>query len=92
MSIFNDFCRVEQVLQHRRDQSAEVASKVTPYRVEFRYAHGTKHWQYFVDLANARDARDAQASYGPTGRASIEQPRSQQIQVQGPRGGWKRLK
>lgn len=88
--ISDDFFAVEAVLKARREQEESVAGKNTPFRVEFRYSHGTKHWQYFETLAAAMTAEDARASYGPTGRAVIESPRSKQIQVRGPRGGWNR--
>lgn len=84
-----DFRRVEDVLVHRQEQRESVALKDTPVRVEFRFRRGTRRYQYFCDLESAKNARDWLATYGPTGRAVIESPLSQQIQVRGPRGGWK---
>ena len=87
--IVSDFWRVEAILAHRREQQESVKGKDTPFRVEFRYRHGTKHYQYFVDLGSAKTATDRSVRYGLTGRAVVESPLSQQVQVQGPRGGWK---
>lgn len=84
----NDFQSIESELNLRRVQSDSVRGKDTPFRVEFRYSGGTKHWQYFVSAEDAASAEDSQCSYGPTGRAIIQRPSSQIIQVRGPRGGW----
>jgi hypothetical protein len=84
-----DFECVEAVIDHRIEQRNSVKGKDTPIRVEFRYRYGTKHYQYFTDLESAKTATDHLAGYGMTGRAVIESPLSQQIQVRGPRGGWK---
>lgn len=82
------FHQIETVLQHNRDQAASVRGKDTPFRVEFRYRGGTRHWQYFTSLEEAMLGTDASCRYGPTGRAIVEMPRSRQIQRRGPRGCW----
>lgn len=84
----NDFFAVEEVLQHRREQADSVKGKETPFRVQFRYSGSTRSYQYFTDTDSAGHATDRRASYGPTGRAHIDHPLSQQIQARGPRGGW----
>ena len=88
ITMMRDFQLVEDVLNHRREQTASVKGKDTPYRVEFRYSGGTRSWQYFCTLEDARNAEDRRASYGPTGRAHINRPTSQQVQQRGLRGGW----
>jgi hypothetical protein len=87
----SDFQSIESELNLRRVQADSVHGKDTPYRVEFRYRGGTKHWQYFEGVVDASNANDSQCSYGPTGRAIIQRPSSQVIQVRGPRGGWTKL-
>ena len=87
-TMMHDFRLVEDVLEHRREQTASVKGKDTPYRVGFRYSGGTRSWQYFCTLEDARNAEDCRASYGPTGRAHIDPPTSKQVQKRGPRGGW----
>jgi hypothetical protein len=85
---YQDYLAVEEVIQEGHRQLESVKGKDTPFRVEFRYRGGRKSWQYFEDLASARKASDRHAGYGPTGRAYVEHPLSQVIQVRGPRGGW----
>jgi hypothetical protein len=84
------FLAIESVIQARARQRESVKDKDTPFRVEFRFRHGTRHYQYFETYAAASLACDAACTYGPTGRAIVEAPRSQQVQIRGPRGGWKR--
>ena len=79
---------IENELRRRREQAESVRGKKTPFRVEFRYRGGTKHWQYFVNREDADRAEDSLCTYGPMGHAIIERPSSQVIQFQGPRGGW----
>jgi hypothetical protein len=79
---------IENELRKRHDQAESVRGKETLFRVEFRYRGGTKHWQYFLNHADATGAEDSRCTYGITGRAIIERPSSQVIQVRGPRGGW----
>jgi hypothetical protein len=86
----NDSQLIEAELQRRRDQTDSVRGKDTPYRVEFRYPQGTKHWQYFVSAEDATGAVDSICGYGLTGRGFIRRPTSQQIQFRGPRGGWRK--
>jgi len=83
------YLQIEAELQKRRDQAASVKGKDTPFRVEFRYPGGTKHWQYFATEEDAKNAEDSQCTYGPTGKALIRRPSSQVVQIRGPRGGWK---
>ena len=83
------FMAIESEMQKRRDQAESVRGKLTPYRVEFRYPGGTKHWQYFVSEQDAAKAEDSMCTYGPMGNAIITRPSSQVIQICGPRGGWK---
>ena len=80
---------IEHELQLRRDQAMSVCGKDTPFRVEFRYPHGTKHWQYFTSAEDAMKAEDSSCSYSIGGSAIILRPISRQIQLRGPRGGWK---
>lgn len=89
--IAQDYNHIESVLAHEREQRESVAGKPTPIRVEFRFRGRTRHYQYFVDVESAKNAHSRTARYGPTGRAWIETPTSQQIQIQGPRGGWRKL-
>ncbi len=86
------FMAIEAELQKRRAQCDGTKGKDTPYRVEFRYPGGTRHWQYHVTLYDAQNAQDSSCSYSPiSGSAIIKQPSSQQIQVRGPRGGWRKF-
>ena len=85
-----DYCSIETELQRRRAQADSVRGKDTPFRVEFRYPQGTKHWQYFTSKEDAAQAEDSICGYGPSGRGFIRRPSSQQIQVRGPRGGWRK--
>lgn len=89
--ISKDYFAVEEVIQSSRQQYESVRGKDTPFRVEFRYRRSSRSYQYFEDMVSARKASDRRAGYGPTGRAYVEHPLSQVIQVRGPRGGWKRL-
>jgi hypothetical protein len=85
----NDYQIIEVELQRRREQVDSVRGKYTPYRVEFRYP-GVRHYQYFVSAEDAALAEDSICGYGPTGRAFVQKPSSQQIQFQGPHGGWRK--
>jgi hypothetical protein len=91
MGMSSGFMEIERVLQKNREQAKSVRGNVCPYRVEFRYPGGTKHWQYFTSLDSAMAADDKECSYGITGRAVIRRPSSRQIQALGPRGGWRRV-
>lgn len=82
---------IECELSKRRSQAESVRGKDTPFRVEFRYPGGTKHWQYFVSSEEAAHAEDSSCSYSPFGKAIIQRPLSQEIQVRGPRGGWRKF-
>jgi hypothetical protein len=82
------YLAIETELQRLRAQAQSVKGKDTPFRVEFRYPGGTKHWQYFTTVDDADQAEDSSCTYGLTGRAYIAKPSSQQIQQRGPRGGW----
>lgn len=82
--------QIETELQRRQAQADSVRGKDTPFRVEFRYPQGTRHWQYFTSAEDATQAEDSICGYGLTGRPFIRQPRSRQIQVRGPRGGWRK--
>ena len=90
--LLRDFRKLEDIFAHAREQRESVAGKDTPFRVEFRYRGGTRHYQYFTDVKSAKNARDRSCRYGTTGRVMIEEPLSQQIQVRGPRCGWKAYK
>jgi len=81
---------IENELQKRREQAKKVKGKDTPFRVEFRYKRGTLHWQYFETYEDCLTAEDSSCRYSPWGNAIIERPSSRQIQIKGPRGGWKK--
>ncbi len=87
----NDFYAVENALRKSREQRDSVKGKDTPYRVEFRYRGGTRHYQYFADFQSAKTAEDVSIRYGPY-RPVFERPNSSQIQKRGPRGGWGKLR
>ena len=87
----NGYLRIEEELQKRRVQAKSVRGKDTPFRAEFRYPHGTKHWQYFVSLEDALLGTDSSCTYSVTGQAIVRTPLSIQIQKRGPRGGWNRV-
>ena len=80
---------IDRVLQERRDQEESVRGKDTPFRVEFRFSGGTRHYQYFAKAEDAKGAVDYSCSYSPFGKPRIESPLSRQLQIRGPRGGWK---
>jgi hypothetical protein len=86
----NGFFAIERELQKRREQAISVSGKDTTFRVEFRYRHGCKHWQYFTCLEDCSTAKDSKCSYSIWGDAVIEHPLSRQIQKRGSRGGWKK--
>jgi hypothetical protein len=89
----NGFFEIEKVLQARRLQAESVRDKDAPFRVEFRFSRGTRHYQYFETKEAATLASDdAECTYGPTGRAIIRAPLSRCVQERGPRGGWRRTK
>jgi len=90
--VANDYLIIENELQKRAAQSESVRGTDCPFRVEFRYKAGTKHWQYFTNLEDAQRADDSSCSYGPTGRAVIERPTSLVIQIRGPKGGWSKVR
>lgn len=83
---------IDAELRRRQIQVDSVRGKETPYRVEFRYPQGTKHWQYFVSQEDAADAEDSICGYDYRGSGFIRRPLSRQIQVRGPRGGWRKIK
>jgi hypothetical protein len=85
----NGYYAIEHEMQKRREQWRSVIGQDTPFRVEFRYRGGTKHWQYFASIEHANKAEDVCCSYSPLGRAIISRPLSQRVQVRGPRGGWR---
>jgi hypothetical protein len=87
----NGYLQIESELQARREQAESVRGKDTPFRVEFRYPGGTKHWQYFQTAEDAQRAKDSYCTYRLTGCAVIRRPTSQQMQVRGPRGGWRKV-
>lgn len=86
------FFVIENVLQKRRAQYNSVKGKEVPFRVEFRYRGGTKHWQYFETYQDCLSAEDSSCRYGIFGNAIIEYPSSSQIQRSGVRGGWSKYK
>lgn len=83
---------IERELEKRREQAASVKSNECPFRVEFRYRRGTRHYQYFKTYEDTLHAEDSSCRYSPFGSAIIERPSSRVVQVKGPRGGWKRYK
>lgn len=85
-----DFLAIEVELLKRREQAESVRGKDTPFRVEFRYSGGTKHYQYFTDQESAACAEDSVLSYLPSGGVRVERSRSKRVQERGPRGGWSR--
>jgi len=82
------YSAIEAELQKRREQYESVKGKDKPFRVEFRYRNGCKHWQYFTSYEDALKAEDTRCRYGIYGNAIIERPSSEQIQIRGKRGGW----
>jgi hypothetical protein len=82
---------IEHELEKRRKQIDSVRGIETPFRVEFRFPGGTKHFQYFANLPDAQFAEDSSCSYSPNGKAIIQRPISSQIQKRGPWGGWKKV-
>lgn len=89
--MISEFMRIEGELQKRREQYESVRGKDTPFRVEFRYRGGTRHYQYFETMLDAQRATDSSCHYSLSGRAIVEHPRSQVVQARGPRGGWSAL-
>lgn len=89
-SMAKQFLAVEDVIREEREQREGVKGKPTPFRVEFRYCGGSRSFRYYLDLVTASEAKARKASYGFMGNARIEYPTSQKIQVQGPRGGWRK--
>lgn len=91
--IKQDYFRIEEILQKRREQMESVMGKKTPFRVEYRFGHGDKRYQYFETLEDAKAGNDhIICGYSIFGNAWVKSPISKQIQVKGPRGGWKKFK
>lgn len=88
MDHVSGYLAIENELAARRNQKESVKGKDTPFRVEFRYSRGTKHWQYFTCYEDCLTAEDSSCKYSIYGDAVITRPTSKQIQVRGPRGGW----
>ena len=88
----NGYFEIESELQKRREQSESVKGKETPYRVEFRYPRGTMHYQYFTCYNDCLSADDSMCKYNIYGSGLVVRPSSKQIQVRGPRGGWRKYK
>ena len=86
----NNFSAIEGELAKRREQADTVKGKNTPFRGEFRYSGGTKHYQYFTRVEDCESAMDSQCGYTPMGNGYIAYPLSRQTQFRGPRGGWKK--
>lgn len=86
------YFEIEEALAKLREQRESVKGKETPYRVEFRYPHGCKHYQYFCTLEDAQTAEDYQCQYTIYGNGCINTPTSKQIQTRGPRNGWRPLR
>lgn len=87
----NNFMMVEDVLSQDREQRQREKGKNLLYRVEFRFKGKCCHWHYFETLGEAQAAPDSRlAKYSPFGGAVINYPISRQIQIRGPRGGWKK--
>lgn len=86
----NGFLSIEDELQKRREQQESVKGKETPFRVVFRFKGGSSHYQYFETYEATLTAEDSICRYSPWGHAIIERPTSRQIQIRGPRGGWKK--
>ena len=88
----SSYFAIEKELQSRRTQADSVRGKKTPYRIEFRYPRGTKHYQYFTCIEDTKTAKDSQCRYNIYGDGLIISPTSQEIQVQGRLGGWSKYK
>jgi len=87
------FIRIENELQRRREQKESMAGKENNFRVEFRFYGGSRAYEYYETLDQALNAYDyKKCSYGAWGNAIIESPSSRQIQIRGPRGGYKKYK
>lgn len=78
------------MLRGDREQRESVKGKPTSFRVEFRFERGHRSYKYYESYVDACKADSRECNYGPLGRAIILRARSQQIQVKGPRGGWRR--
>ncbi len=84
------FFAIEEQLQKQREQRESVKGKDTPFRVEFRFKGGTIHWQYFETYNDCLNADSKRCRYSIFGSPYVESPTSRQIQIRGPRGGWKK--
>lgn len=70
----------------------EIVSVVAKFRVEFRYPHGTLHYKYFNQIDETASATDTMSKFEfGASKPTIYYPTSQQIQVKGPRGGWRKV-
>lgn len=86
------YLAIEKEMQKRREQADSVRGKDKPFRVEFRYKGGSKHWQYFANYTDCLNAEDSKCSYSIYGHARIEHPYFSEIQVRGKRGGYSKYK
>lgn len=92
MSNTGNFFAIEKEMQRRKEQR-EKFSKLgeMPFRVEFRYRGGSKAWEYYPSYEEAENAEaQVKCRYNIYGSAVIERPSSRQLQVKGPRGGWRK--
>lgn len=85
------FFAINDALAAEKAQRESVKGKDTPFRVEFRFPRGSKAWRYFETYEDAAIATHVRCNYTIFGTPYTESPRSQQIQIKGPRGGWKKF-
>ena len=89
--ITSGYFAIEREMQKQQEHYDSIKGKDTPFRVEFRFKKGYLRWLYFATLEEAKGAESPKkCSYNIWGCAVIESPSSRQIQIRGPRGGWKK--
>ena len=75
------------------EQKNKVKGKDPQYRTEYRFSRGTKHYMYFMTQEEAEKFNYIAVNYPPIGlRPHKTRPLSKQIQIKGPRGGWRKVR
>ena len=83
------FFEIEREMQKQKLQRESVEGKEKPFRVEYRYRGGSKHWVYFTNYEDAlKSDCPKKCGYNIWGSPYTEWPISHQHQAKGKRGGW----
>ncbi len=82
--------RLSEAIRDLEKQRDTVRGKKTPFRMEYRFPQGTRHYLYFRTKKSAEGFRYVQPDYTLFAQPILRYPLSQQLQAEGPRGGWRK--